>query len=96
MENAPWVALIGGVRWSLGLRGWSHGWWVGSGRASGWCIGGSGGGCLRCEARGRRPGWGLRLCWSLLGLLRLLRLAGGEGDKRSVHKRQPFLKFPVF
>lgn len=94
MENAPWVALIGGVRWSLGLRGWSHRWWIVSGRACGWCIGRSGGGCLRSEARGRRPGWGLRLCWRLLGLLRLLRLAGREKDNGLAHNLQPLKQVP--
>ncbi len=93
--NSPWIALIGGVRWSLGLGWWGHRWWVAGGRAggrpSGWCTGGSGRRCLRAEARWRRPGWGLWLrLWLLLGLLRLL---GSEREKtdRSIHNHQPHI-----
>lgn len=84
MGNSPWIALIGGVRWSLGLGWWGHRWWVAGGRAggraSGWCVGGSGGRCLRVEARWRRPGWRLGLCLGLL--LGLLRLLGLERQRR--------------
>lgn len=77
MGNSPWITLVGGVRWSLGLVWWSHRWWVAGGRASRrasrWCVGGSGGSRLRGEARWRRPGWWLRLCLRLLLGLRILR-----------------------
>lgn len=75
--EVPWIALIAGVRWSLSLGWWGHRWWVGVGRASGWCIGGSGGGCLGGEGWWRRPGWGHGLRLGLL--LWLLRLLGKDG-----------------
>lgn len=79
MGHSPWIALVGGVRWSLGLGWWGHRWWVVGGKASGWRIGGSAGRCLRIEGWWRRSGWGLGLCLGLLlGLWRLLGLAGRE------------------
>lgn len=40
MGNAPLVALVGGVRWSLRLGGWGHRWRVAGGRDGGLLVAG--------------------------------------------------------
>lgn len=85
--SSPWIALVGGVRWSLGLGRGGHRWRVVGGSASWRCIGGSAGCCLRGYGGWRRSCRGLGLC---LGLQRslwgLLGLEGGERERS--HKDQ--------
>lgn len=94
MGSSPWIALVGGVRWSLGLGRWGHRWWVVGGSASWRCIGGSAGCCLRGYGGWRRSCWGLGLCLGLQrGLRGLLGLEGGEREmpQRSICNNRPHI-----
>lgn len=81
--EVPWVALVGGVRWALGLGGWGHGWWVVGWKPSGWCVGG-GGGCLWGQVGWRGPGWRLGF---VLGLLLGLEQTDGSVNNQRPHAR---------